>query len=66
MKEHGFKVVVRRQILTGGTLALAGVGASYFGLRQMGTVEEYNASIAATRALLSQTPEMRTHQAVAR
>jgi Nitroreductase family len=55
--EHGFKVVVRRQILTGGgALALAGVGATYFGLRQM---EEYNASIAATRALLSQTPEMR-------
>jgi hypothetical protein len=59
-KEHGFKVVVRRQIPTGGgALAVAGVGATYFGLRQMGSIEEYNASIAATRASLSQTPEMR-------
>ena len=53
-------MVVRRQILTGGgALALAGVGATYFGLRQLGSIEEYNASIAATRAALSQTPEMR-------
>jgi nitroreductase len=50
----------RRQILTGGgVLAVAGVGATYFGLRQMGSMEEYNASIAATRLSLSQTPEMR-------
>ena len=40
-------------------LAVAGVSATYFGLRQMGSMEEYNASIAATRAPLSQTPEMR-------
>ena len=53
-------MVVRRQILIGGgALAVAGVGATYFGLRQMGSMEEYNASIAATRASLSQTPEMR-------
>ena len=53
-------MVVRRQILIGGgALALAGVGATYFGLRQLGSIEEYNASIAATRAALSQTPEMR-------
>jgi hypothetical protein len=59
-KEYGFKVVVRRQILTGGgALALVGVGATYFGLRQLGSIEEYNASIAATRAALSQTPDMR-------
>ena len=50
----------RRQILTGGgALALAGVGATYFGLQQMGSIEEYNAAIAATRLSLSQTPEMR-------
>jgi hypothetical protein len=50
----------RRQILTGGgVLAVAGVGATYFGLRQMGSIEEYNAAIAATRLSLSQTPEMR-------
>ena len=59
-KEHGFKVVGRRQILTGGgALAVAGVGATYLGLRQMGSMEEYNASVAATRASLSQAPEMR-------
>lgn len=53
-------MVVRRQILAGGgALALAGVGATYFGLRQLGSIEEYNASVAATRAALSQTPEMR-------
>jgi hypothetical protein len=38
---------------------VAGVGATYLGLRQMGSMEEYNASIAATRASLSQAPEMR-------
>ena len=53
-------MVARRQILTGGgALALVGVGATYFGLQHMGSIEEYNASIAATRASLSQTPEMR-------
>ena len=40
-------------------MAVAGIGATYFGLRHMGSIEEYNASIAATRASLSQTPEMR-------
>ena len=59
-KEHGFTMVGRRQILAGGgALAVAGVGATYFGLREMGSIEEYNASIAATRASLSQTPEIR-------
>ena len=43
----------------GGALALAGAGATYFGLRQMGTMEEYNDSVAATRAALSQAPEMK-------
>ncbi len=42
----------------GGALALAGGGAAYFGLRNMGTMEEYNASVAATRATLLQTPEL--------
>src|ERR1700694_3561972 len=50
----------RRQLLAGGgALALAGVGASYFGLRQMGSMKEYNASVAATRAALSERPEMK-------
>jgi nitroreductase len=43
----------------GGALALAGAGATYFGLRQMGSMEEYNDSVAATRAVLSQAPEMK-------
>ena len=49
----------RRQVLIGGgALALAGAGATYFGLRQMGSMEEYSASLAATRAALSKRPEM--------
>jgi len=52
-------VVDRRQILIGGgALALAGVGATYVGLRQMGSMEEYNASVGATRAALAQTPDV--------
>jgi nitroreductase len=46
-------------LIGGGVLAAASVGATYFGLQQMGSIEEYNASVAATRVLLSQTPEMR-------
>ena len=50
----------RRQILIGGgAIALAGTGAAYSGFRQMGSMEDYNASVAATRAALSQRPEMR-------
>jgi nitroreductase len=52
-------VIDRRTILLGGgALAVAGLGATYWGLRQMGTMEEYNASVAATRAILKQAPEM--------
>ncbi len=52
-------MVDRRQILIGGgALALAGGGATYFGTRQMGSMEEYSASVAATRAALSERPEM--------
>jgi hypothetical protein len=50
----------RRQLLLGGgALALAGAGVTYFGLRQMGSMEKYNASVAATRAVLSERPEMK-------
>ena len=42
----------------GGALALAGAGATYFGLQSMGTMDEYNDSVAATRAALSQAPDM--------
>jgi nitroreductase len=52
-------IVNRRNILIGGAaLAVAGVGVAYLGLRQMGSMEEYNASVAATRAALSQQPEV--------
>jgi nitroreductase len=50
----------RRQLLVGGgASALAGAGVTYFGLRQMGSMEEYNASVVATRAVLSERPEMK-------
>ena len=50
----------RRQILIGGgALVAAGAGAAYFGMRQMGSMEEYNGSVAAARAALSEHPEMR-------
>jgi nitroreductase len=53
-------MVQRRQILIGGgVLALAGAGAVYSGMRQMGSMEEYNASVAVSRAALSEHPEMR-------
>ncbi len=49
----------RRIVLAGGgALVLAGAGATYIALRQMGSMEDYNASVAATRAALSQRPEM--------
>ena len=34
----------------------AGVGAAYLGLRNMGSMEEYNTSVAATRSALAQAP----------
>jgi Nitroreductase family len=53
-------MVERRQILIGGgALAVAGAGASYLGVRQMGSLEDYTASVAATRARLSERPEVR-------
>jgi nitroreductase len=53
-------VAARRNILIGGgTLALAGAGAAYFALRGMGSLDEYEASVAASRATLRQAPEIR-------
>lgn len=50
---------MRRQFLIGaGTLALAGAGATYFGLRKMGSMDEYAAAVAANRAALSNTPQI--------
>jgi hypothetical protein len=49
----------RRKILIGsGALALAGSAAAWFGLRDMGSMEEYDAAVAAMRAALSERPEM--------
>jgi hypothetical protein len=49
----------RRNILLGGAaLAVAGVGAAYAGVRDMGSLDEYEAAVAVTRAALRQTPEM--------
>ena len=43
----------------GAGLAVAGAGATYLGFRSMGSMEEYDASAAATRAALQQAPETR-------
>jgi nitroreductase len=58
-------MIGRRTFLMGaGALTLAGAGAAYLGLRRdMGTMDEYNAAMAATRAALKQTPE--THAIIA-
>jgi len=47
----------RRLMFGGGVLVIAGAGAAYASVRQMGTMAEYNASVAATRAALSPSPE---------
>ena len=50
----------RRYLLAGsGALVLGGAGALYGGRRAMGSMADYDASAAATRAALSQQPETR-------
>ena len=50
----------RRYLLAGGgALALGGAGALYGGRQGMGSMADYDASVAATRAALAQQPEMR-------
>lgn len=44
---------------SGGVLTLAGVVGSYFGIRQMGSMEEYKASVTAMREVLSEQPEIK-------
>lgn len=48
----------RKFLIGGGAIALAGTGAAYFGLRDMGGMAEYNASVGASRAALKQVPEL--------
>jgi nitroreductase len=56
-KRRRFKVLDRRTLIGGAGLALAGTGcAAYFALRQMGSMEEFKASVAATRSALSGRP----------
>jgi nitroreductase len=50
----------KRQFLAGGAaLAVGGLGASYLSLRGMGSMEDYNASVALARTALKQAPETR-------
>lgn len=50
----------RRDILVGGgILVLAGAGATYAALRQMGSMEDYTDAVSATRAAISARPEIR-------
>jgi hypothetical protein len=50
----------RRNLLLGaGGLTLVGAEAVYFGQQSMGSMEEYEASVAATRTALSKRPELR-------
>lgn len=46
-------------MIGGGALALAGTSAAYLGLRQMGSMDEYNASVAVTRRGIAERPENR-------
>ncbi len=48
----------RNVLIGGGALAVAGVGATWVGLRQVGSMDEYNASVATTRARLAKNPDM--------
>jgi hypothetical protein len=49
----------RRRLLIGGCgVAFAGAGAAWAGIRQMGSMKEYNASVVATRAQLLQKPAL--------
>jgi len=54
-----FNVISRRNaVLGGGAVALAGAGAFYATLRGMGSLGDYEASVAALRAALRQAPEI--------
>jgi hypothetical protein len=48
----------REMLVSGGAAVVAGAGATYAGVRHMGSMGEYNASVAVTRAALSERPEM--------
>jgi nitroreductase len=50
----------RRDILLGGgAIAAVGAGAAFVGMRRMGSMDDYNATVATSRAVLASTPEIR-------
>ena len=49
----------RNVLIGGGTVVVAGAGAAALGYRQMSSMEEYNAAVAASRAALSEKPSLR-------
>ena len=53
-------MTIRRKILFGGgALALAGAGAAYATVRGMGSLDDYEASVAVARAAMPQAPDIR-------
>ncbi len=48
----------RSLLIGGGVLATAAAGATYVGLRRMGSMADYNASVEETRAALAQSPAL--------
>ncbi len=48
----------RNLLIGGGAFVTAAAGASYLGLRRMGSMAAYNASVEKTRAALAQTPAL--------
>jgi nitroreductase len=54
-----FKVTTRRTVMVGAAaLAVAGAGAAYANARDVGSLEDYEAAVAITRATLSRMPEI--------
>jgi len=49
----------RKVLIGGGALLAAGASATAFSLRQIGSMEEYNASAKETRVALAERPEMK-------
>lgn len=58
LRQRASMMTRRTLLIGGGALALAGAGATYHGLRRMGSMEAYHASVTASRALLSERPDL--------
>jgi hypothetical protein len=58
-EKKGRTMINRRTVLIGGgVVALAGAGAAYIDVRDMGSMADYNASVAKTRIVLSEAPDI--------